>query len=531
MLLRSRQFLPIINDVWRLALPVIFTNLLQTLVNVIDIFMVGRLGPLEVAAIGMGQVIRMLVLVGVLSVTAGTMSLAAQAKGRRDAEGLSFVSRQTLILALFFGIALSLFGLLFAEPILTFLGSGSSDEVIRHGVSYLHIYFLGGIFLTLNFSINALMQGAGDTVTPLILVGIINSFNVLLNYIFMFGPGPFPELGLDGAALGTVVSRGIGALLGIILFYSGRNVIKLKGFDYRPNFAMFKDILGIGVPSGLQGIVRNMTQVFVVRIVTSTSAGAFGAAALAIGSQIESLATMPVLGINVAATALIGSSLGAWQTKEAQLRGNIAILFSVFLMLILSLPLMLFAPQLVLLFEPTAEATILSAGSSYLRINGLSYMFVAIAMVSNGALRGAGDTLRSMFFTMIGRWFVSVPVAYILALKMGYGINGVWIGLALGNLVQAILLLNRWLQKPWINVALKKSMLYRKHLANLPENLQEQFLEEIRAPIMRQKNMAEFVDEEGVSYQSDLETLRYTFQNGGFEGPNPLHFQTSTSQA
>ncbi len=521
MLERSRQYLPILKDVWLLAIPVIFTNLLQTLVNVVDVFMIGRLGPLEVAAIGMSQVIRLLVLVGVLSVTAGTMSLAAQARGRRDDVGLRFVSRQTLILALFFGIALSLFGFIFSEPILHFLGSGSSDEVIAHSVSYLHIFFLGGIFLTLNFSINALMQGAGDTVTPLILVGLINSFNILLNYIFMFGPGPFPELGLDGAALGTVVSRGIGALLGIILFYSGRNVIHLKGFDYRPNLKMFKDILGIGVPSGLQGIVRNMTQVFVVRIVTSTSAGAFGAAALAIGSQIESLASMPVLGINVAATALIGNSLGAWQTKEAELRGNIAIIFSVLLMLVLSFPLIFFAPQLVLLFEPSAEPTILSAGSSYLRINGLSYMFLAIAMVSNGALRGAGDTLPSMFFTMIGRWFVAVPLAYFLAITQGYGINGVWIALAVGNFVQSLLLLARWLRRPWIKVALKKSELYRKHLSTLPETLQNQFLTEVRTPLMKKKNIAELIDEQGVSYSNEKKTLRYTFTQDSYEGPNP----------
>lgn len=519
MLERQKRFLPILRDVWLLAIPVIFTNLLQTLVNVVDVFMIGRLGPLEVAAIGMGQVIRLLVLVGVLAVTAGTMALAAQARGRRDEEHLRFVSRQTLVLAFFFGIALSIFGLIFSEPILHFLASGSSDEVIAHGVSYLHIFFLGGIFLTLNFSINALMQGAGDTVTPLILVGIINSFNVLLNYLFMFGPGPFPAMGLEGAAIGTVISRGIGAGLGIALFYSGRNVIHLKGFDYRPNLGMFKDILGIGIPSGLQGIVRNLTQVFVVRIVTSTSAGALGAAALAIGSQIESLATMPVLGINVAATALIGSSLGAWQTKEAQLRGNIAIAFSVFLMIVLSLPLIIFAPQLILLFEPSADPTILAAGTSYLRINGLSYIFVAIAMVSNGALRGAGDTLRSMFHTMIGRWIVAVPLAYVLALQLNMGIDGVWIALAIGNVIQAGLLFSRWLRRPWIQVALKKSALYRKHLIHLPDELQKQFLDEIRTPMMQQRNVAELVDDEGVSYEGNQETLRYTFSENKIHGP------------
>jgi putative MATE family efflux protein len=512
-----RQYLPVLKDVWRLAIPVIFTNLLQTLVNVIDIFMVGRLGPLDVAAVGMAQVIRMLVLVGVLSVTAGSMALAAQAVGQRDDRRLRFVTRQSLMLALLIGIGLSLFGLIFAEYIMQFLGGDSSPEVVAMGASYLNIFFLGGAFLTLNFAINALMQGAGDTVTPLILVGIINAINVLMNYLLMFGPGPFPALGLDGAAIGTVIARGLGATAGIVLFYSGRNIIKLKGFDYRPNWQMFKDILGIGVPSGLQGIARNLTQIFVLRIVTATPAAAFGAAALAIGSQIESLATMPVLGINVAATALIGQSLGAWQVDEAKRRGAVAIGFSILVMLVLSLPMLIFAPQLVILFEPSANPTILSAGTAYLRIDGLSYIFVAIAMVTNGALRGAGDTIPGLMVTIIGRWFVTIPLAFVLALVLDFGINGVWIAIAIGNVVQGSLILVRWSRQKWLQVALRKTELYRTHLAPLPHTVQQQFLEELRTPLMKQAGVREKVDEEGVTYTTAKAPVRVKFAQDGYQ--------------
>jgi putative MATE family efflux protein len=511
-----RRYLPVIKDVWRLALPVILTNLLQTLVNVVDVFMVGRLGPLEVAALGMSQTIRLLVLVAVLSVTAGSMSLAAQAIGRRDKDALALVTRQSLLLALLFGIALSIFGLLFSKPILMFLAGNSDPTVVARGLGYSNIFFLAGVFLTLNFAINALMQGAGDTVTPLVLVGIINAVNILLNYLLIFGPGPFPALGLEGAALGTLVARGLGAVLGLGLFYSGMNVIKLKGFNYRPQWQYFKTILGIGIPSGLQGIARNMTQVFVLRFVTSTSAGAYGAAALAIGSQIESLASMPVLGINVAATALVGKSIGAWQVDEAKLRGNIAIGFGVVVMLVLSLPLILFAPQLILFFEPGAHPTIQEAGKSYLRINGLSYLFLAIAMVTNGALRGAGDTLPGLLGTILGRWLVTIPLAYVLALPLGWGVNGIWVALAVGNVIQGVFVLVRWWRERWLVVAPKTTDLYRLHLQALPVALQRQFLREVRTPLMRLQGVSEQVDTEGVCYSSPEKTIRYSFDQHAY---------------
>ncbi len=518
MLALWRLYLPVINDVWKLALPVIFTNLLQTLVNVVDVFMVGRLGPLEVAALGMSQTIRLLVLVAVLSVTAGSMSLAAQAVGRRDKDALDLVTRQSLLLALFLGLALSVFGLLFSKPILMFLAGGSDPMVTTHGLSYLNIFFLAGVFLTLNFAINALMQGAGDTVTPLVLVGLINVLNILLNYVLIFGPGPFPALGLQGAALGTLVARGLGAGLGLGLFYSGRNIIKLTGFNYRPQWQYFKTILSIGIPSGLQGIARNMTQVFVLRFVTATSAGAYGAAALAIGSQIESLASMPVLGINVAATALVGKSIGAWQVEEAKLRGNIAIAFGLVVMLVLSLPLIFFAPQLILFFEPGAHPIIQEAGKSYLQINGLSYLFLAIAMVTNGALRGAGDTLPGLLGTLLGRWLVTVPLAYVLALPLGWGVNGIWLAMAVGNVIQGVFVLVRWWRERWLVVAPKTTELYRVHLQSLPVTLQRQFLRDVRTPLMRLPGVTEQVDGAGVSYTLPEEkTVRYVFGQQGYQ--------------
>lgn len=518
-MLRTNYFstnAPVLRDVWRLALPVVLTNLLQTSVNVVDVFMVGRLGPFEIAAIGMSHVVRMLLLVGILSVTAGAMTLAAQAKGGRDPKQLAFVAKQSLLLAALFGLCLGALGWLTTHPLLTFLGSGSSQEAVDLGIGYLKIFFSGIIFLAINFTVNRLMQGAGDTKTPFVLVGSINALNILFNYLFMFGPGPLPALGINGAALGTVVSRGIGAVAGIAILYSGRNVVKVQSWRYWPDWQMFKDILSIGVPSGLQGLARNSTQILVIRIITSTSAGAFGAAALAIGYQIESLIFMPVLGINVAATALVGQSLGAWQTDEAKLRGNLAIAIGIALTVVLCIPMVAFAPQLVKLFDPSAHPIILSASVSYLRIHGTALPIVAISMVVNGALRGAGDTMPGLWGTILGRIFVAVSLAYLFALTLDFGVVGVWWASVIGTGVQTVVLVIRWLNKKWFGVALRKTNLYRQHLKHLPEPEQQRYLQEVRTPLMRQAGTTEQVAEGEVVYEGSGGRVEVQFREGSY---------------
>ena len=333
--------IPLLKEVWRLALPVLLTNLLQSLVNVVDVFMVGRLGSLATAAIGMASVIRVLVLVMVLAVTTGAMALVSQAKGARDPDRMSIVARQSISSGILLSFVLMGIGLISAEPLLQFANSSDDLVAVQLGAEYLQIFFLGIIFLILNFVINRLMQGAGDTVTPLYLTGIVNLLNIALNYIFMFGLGPIPAFGLQGAALGTIAARALGVVLGLTIIYSGRNVIKIDAGSYWPDRQMFTDIFTIGVPSGIQGIFRNGSRLLVVKIISATEVGIFGVTALTIGSTIESLAFMPILGLNVAATSLVGQSLGSWQTDEAKQRGNMAIVIAVVLMTIFVAPMII----------------------------------------------------------------------------------------------------------------------------------------------------------------------------------------------
>ncbi|MEM7129674.1 MAG: MATE family efflux transporter [Chloroflexota bacterium] len=518
--LNKRSFqldMGLLRDVWRLALPVMLTNLLQTLVEVVDVFMVGRLGPIAIAAVGMSFTIRLLVLVMVLSVSAGAMSLVAQAKGARDPQRMSFVTRQAISSGVLLSLLLTVLGLLTARPILSWVNSGGDPLAVEIGTEYLQVLFVGTVFLILNIVFNRLMQGAGDTVTPLILTGALNFLNILLNYLFMFGFGPVPAYGVTGAAIGTVISRGLGVVVVLYLFYSGKNVIKILPGTYWPHWQTFWDILTIGVPSGIQGVLRNGSRLLVIGIVTSTEVATYGAAALGIAMQIEALAFMPVLGINVAATSLVGQALGAWQTDEARRRGNMAIGLGVVVMIVLATPIWIFAPAILRLFDPSAHPIVMSAGTEYMRINVLVLPLVGIAMVANGALRGAGDSTPGMYSTFLTKGVVTVTLAYLFAIVLGYGSTGVWYALVIGSVLDAIYMGTRWRGSTWLSVALHKTEIYRRHLHKLSEMAQQRFLSDVRTPNMARPTATEEIGESGVVYRLEGGDVQVVFAGGGYE--------------
>ncbi|MCL4834534.1 MAG: MATE family efflux transporter [Caldilineaceae bacterium] len=504
-------------EVWKLALPVILTNLLQSLVDTIDVFMVGRLGPIAIAAVGLSSAIRMLVLVMLLSVAAGAMTMIAQAKGARDPARMSFVTRQAISSGVLISLVLTVLGLLLARPLLSLVNSGGEPEAVALGLSYLRIIFLGTPFLVLNMVFNRLMQGAGDMVTPLILTGSLNVLNVLLNFVLMFGMGPIPAMGVAGAALGTVIARGTGVAVVFFLFYAGKHEVKILPGSYRPDWQLFKDIFEIGVPSGVQGLFRNGSRLLVLGIITSTEVGTYGAAALAIGFQVEALVFMPGLALNVAATSLVGQALGRWQPDEARLRGNMAIWLGLGVMAVLALPIIIFAPAIIRLFDPSSHPVLLATGTTYFRINTVVLPLSALAMVANGALRGAGDSVPGLISTMVTRALVAVSLAWVLAFPVGMGSLGVWIALAVGVVLEAIYMGWRWRGNAWLRVALGKTELYRTHLRHLPDSAQQRYLAEVRGPLMAQAGTREVVSESAVVYLQPEQEVRVSFGDGRWQ--------------
>lgn len=506
----------LLKQITFLSFPVLLSNLLQTMVTVIDTIMVGRLGPIEIAAIGLGNTVRILLFVTVMSVAGGAISLIAQAKGSRDKVRMSLVTRQSLLSGFIISLLLGFLGFVLAEPLVRFMESGGSEEAIGIAVDYLKVIFISSPFLLLNFIQSRLMQGAGDTFTPLLMTMVLIVLNVCFNYAFIFGWWMIPAFGVSGAAIGTLLARGIMMGFGFWLFYSGRNVVKILEGSWAPNWQMIKDILNIGIPSGVQGFFRHVGNVVVLKLVTATSIGTLGAAAFAIGIQIESLVMQPVLGINVAGTSLIGQAIGRWQTKMAFYKGNILIVFGVIVMIIFVIPVLLFSDFFIWLFDPSANALIVSSATSFFHWNMAVLPFYAIALVVTGSMRGAGDTKPAMISSIIGRNILTIFFAWYLAFPMGMDFTGVWIGMAIGKLFDSIFMSISWYRRGWFYVALKQTEIYRTHLTEFSLDMLHKYCNEVRGPMMAEKGTLEVVKAEGVVYKSMDKETKFEFSKKSY---------------
>jgi len=491
--------------------------MLQASIAVIDTVMIGQLGPIPIAAVGMGNTLRLFLLIMILSVAGGAISLMAQAKGSRDENRMSFVVRQAIVSGLMLSFILGFIGYVLAKPLLGLMNQGGEMEAVYLGTDYLQVLFLGTPFLLLNVITNKLMQGAGDTITPLLITISVLLLNVFFNYLFIFGWEFIPAYGVVGAAIGTVLSRAILLVFTFWLFYSGKNVVQILIGSWRPNWLLIKDILAIGVPSGIQGIFRHASNLVIIGIVTATSLGTYGAAVLAIGMQMEQLIAQPIVGMNVAGTSLIGQDMGKWQTKAAVQKGNILTILGVISMIILTLPVYFYAPEIIAIFDPSGHPNILAGGVSYFRITLFSLVFSAIAIIHTGTLRGAGDTKPAMYSAIFNRNIVQLGLSYLLAFPLGFGYVGAWMGIIAGRVLDSIVMMYIWTRHKWMRVALEKTALFRTHLQYLtPENI-DRYLEEVRTPLMAKSGMVESVMEHQVVYFQSNTSKVIKFSQGDYQ--------------
>ncbi len=247
---------PVLPQVWAIAWPVVAASMLDAMEGLIDISMVGQLGPEAISAVGLSRQILFLTMVMAMAISTGSRTLVAQFYGAERHKDLSHTAQQAILMGALLSIAMALLGGLIARPMLILLGA--QPEVLGHAVPFLRIYFGGVIFMMLNFLISAIFGGAGDTRTPLKISCLIIVLKLPLTYGLIFGVWGLPQMGVCGAAVGTLASRAVGCLVGFWLLTSGRSRVQMR-WTWR--LSINRDIMGrmmrIGVPAGIQGFFRN----------------------------------------------------------------------------------------------------------------------------------------------------------------------------------------------------------------------------------------------------------------------------------
>ncbi|HYY48705.1 MAG TPA: MATE family efflux transporter [Thermoplasmata archaeon] len=414
------------TSVFRLAWPVMVANLLQTLTTTVDLIMVGHLGAesdAAVGAVGFGAQFIFLFFSVMISVSAGTIALVARAIGAKDFGLADHVLKQSLVLGAFLSIPLTLFGLLFAEPMLQ--AFGAEPDVVALGGAYIRIISLVVFFQFIGFLGSAALRGAGDTVTPLWIGVLVNVVNFGINVNLIYGNPVVPRLGVPGAAIGTSISYVVGALVLLALFVRGNHRLTLHLSGDWIHMETVRRIFRIGWPAALEQILLQVAFLLWVGMVV-----VFGTDILAahqIGLRIQSFAFMPGFGFAIAATALVGQDLGARDPDHAEKSGWEAAKFSVAVMGAIALGIFVFAEPIARAF--IGDPVVVAYAILFIRIHAVSIPGVGIFFAIDGALRGAGDTRFPLVTSLSGMYLVRLPLGLLLAFVLGWGVVGVWIPL------------------------------------------------------------------------------------------------------
>ncbi len=403
------------RNVVNLSLPVLLSSLFQRLVSIVDIFMVGGLGAAAIAATGLGQLLIFVVMTVFWGLATGTTVVIAHLWGSgRRAEGRRAAFAACLACAGMAVIA-SLLGWTFGDDLARFLGA--KNDVLQYATGYIKLVFLWFAFTAGLNILSAVMQGLGNTRTPMEGIILVNILHVLIAYPLIYGKFGFPRLGVEGAAYAINISEMCGFLY--LLIQALRKRYLTIG---RPDLQLFRKIWRVGYPVALERIAQQSGQLLYSKFIISYGTAAY--AAHQIGLSIESLSFMPGAGMGIAASTLMGQALGARKLKRARISHTEALRLAVLVMAGMALLFFFFPHTLIALF--TSDPEVIEKGSMFLRLVAFAQIPLALSFVYAGSLRGTGDTLYVFFVTLFAMWGIRVLLSYIAADLLHLSLYMVW---------------------------------------------------------------------------------------------------------
>src|SRR5690242_3718880 len=410
-----------------LAIPMVLEMVLESLFAVVDVFWVGRLGADAVATIGLTESLLSLVFAVGLGLSLSTTAMVARRIGEKDPAGAAVAGVQAIAIGLAISALVGIPCLFYAPDLLRLMGA--SRQIISVGSGYARIALGGSAAIMMLFLNNAIFRGAGDAAIAMRLLWVSNILNLILDPCLIFGWGPFPKLGVTGAALATFTGRSIGVLYQFYRLLRGTERIRILTSQIRLNFTVLFRLLRVSLTGILQFAIAHTSWIGLVRIVSI-----FGSAALAsytIAIRILIFVIMPSWGLSNAAATLVGQNLGAKQPERAEASvwrtgfynmlflGSIGVLF------------VIFAEPIVRLFAHDPE--VVNLGATCLRIISYGNIGYAYGMVMLQAFNGAGDTLTPTIVNLFGFWLFEIPLAYWLAIKMGLHSKGVYFSIVIAE--------------------------------------------------------------------------------------------------
>src|SRR5438270_3516926 len=416
---------PIGRAIFLLAIPMVLELAMESTFAVTDVCFVGRLGPEAVATIGLTESMLTLVYALAMGLGIGTTAVVARRIGEKDREGAANAAVQATLLGIAGAALLGGLGVAFAPRLRALMGA--SPEVLRIGSGYTRVMLGGEATIVVLFVVNAVFRGAGDAAIAMRVLWLANAINIVLGPCLIFGLGPFPKLGVTGAAVATTIGRGTGAIYAISRLLRPGSRIAVHERHLRINVPVMRTVARLSGSGALQSIVGMASWIGLVRIVAT-----FGSQALAgytIGIRVIVFALLPSWGMSNAAATMVGQSLGARDPDRAERAVWRACLYNLVFLCVIGLAFVVFAKPIVSAF--TSDPVVLAYGVDCLRIIAAGFAFYAYGMVLAQSFNGAGDTVTPTLLNLIVFWLWEIPLAWALAVALGMGPRGAFVAVAI----------------------------------------------------------------------------------------------------
>jgi putative MATE family efflux protein len=414
--------IPLKRAILLLAVPMMLELVMESTFAVVDIFFVGKLGPSAVATVGLTETFLFLVYAMGMGLAMAVTAVVARRIGERDTDAASVAAVQAILVGILSAIPFALAGIFFARDLLALMGA--DEWTLTEGYRYTQVMLTGNVVIMLLFIINAIFRGAGDAAIAMRVLWIANAVNMVLDPLLIFGIGPFPEMGVTGAAVATTIGRGVGVALQLWWLFSGGKHIRVTSSHMRVSGDVLLNIVKTSLGGIGQMVVGMTSWIFLMRILADVGSAAVAGATITI--RVMMLTLMPAWGMSNAAATLVGQNLGAGQPARAEAAVWAIGRYNMAFLVVVSLLYWFLNEELVAIF--TDDAQVIAVGGEWIRILSYSYFIYGWWMVAIQAFNGAGDTRTPTLINVVFFWLIQIPVSWWLAIQLGWMEAGVFWG-------------------------------------------------------------------------------------------------------
>ncbi|MEP2773548.1 MAG: MATE family efflux transporter [Fulvivirga sp.] len=418
--------------IFMLSIPMILEMVMESLFAVVDIYFVGKISVNAIATVALTESVIMIVYAISIGLSMAATAMVARRVGENKKEDASVAAVQAIIITVSISMVFSLIGIFFPRQILELMG-GEAD-LVNEGYRYTMIMLAGNLTIMMIFLINAIFRGAGDASIAMRVLWLSNGLNIILDPILIFGLGPIPAFGVEGAAIATTIGRGTGVIYQLIKLSGPNSIVRVAWRHLKVNAEIIWRLTKIAAGGIGQYLIGTLSWLFLVRI--SAIFGAEVLAGYAVAFRIIMFTILPSWGLSNAAATLVGQNLGAGQPERAEKSVWKCAFYNMVFLGVISLIFGIWAEWFVSIFS--SEPEVVKYGALALRYICFGYIFFAYGMVIGQAFNGAGDTRTPTVINFFCFWMFEVPLAYFLAITLGFGPQGIFSAIAIAVVLLAV---------------------------------------------------------------------------------------------